>query len=257
MDQPTDTNEAIWKSEEIVQDRAAKADERERKHAAQWLLMGKLLPFGEHDDLTFLDLGAGTGPASRRILSLYPRSTAILADFSPQMIAAGEGEMEAFAGRFRYVEFDMSTSCWPATIPTDLSAVVTSMCIHHMSDHRKKELFAEIFDHLTPGGWYLNYDPVSCSDPLVEAAWQRVDDRDHPDAASQRLHRTPREQARHENHVRYLIPLPQQLEYLRSAGFQGIDVYWKHLDNVIYGGCRPAADTSADGPSDRRVLSPR
>jgi hypothetical protein len=39
--------------------------------------------------------------------------------------------------------------------------------------------------------------------------------------------------------VRYIIPLGQQLEYLRSAGFEGIDVYWKHLDTVIYGGRRP------------------
>ena len=46
--------------------------------------------------------------------------------------------------------------------------------------------------------------------------------------------------ARWENHVRYIIPLDQQLEYLRSAGFAGIDVYWKKLENVIYGGCRPA-----------------
>jgi hypothetical protein len=37
-----------------------------------------------------------------------------------------------------------------------------------------------------------------------------------------------------------MIPLDQQLDYLRSAGFQGVDVYWKHLENVIYGGCRPA-----------------
>jgi hypothetical protein len=49
----------------------------------------------------------------------------------------------------------------------------------------------------------------------------------------------PQEQARWENHVRYMIPLAQQLEYLRSAGLAGIDVYWKRLDHVIYGGCRP------------------
>jgi hypothetical protein len=40
--------------------------------------------------------------------------------------------------------------------------------------------------------------------------------------------------------MRYIIPLGQQLEYLRSAGFEGIDVYWKQLENVIYGGRRPA-----------------
>jgi len=169
MDQSNDTNAAIWNSEEVVQYWTANSGERERKRAAQWRLMGELLPFGKQDAFTFVDLGAGTGAAARGILELYPRSTAILTDFSAQMMEEGEREMQPFAGRFEYVEFDMSTSTWPASIPTALDAVVTSMCIHHLPDHRKQGLFAEIFEHLAPGGWYLNYDPVSSTDPVVEA----------------------------------------------------------------------------------------
>jgi tRNA (cmo5U34)-methyltransferase len=240
MDQSTDTNADIWKSEEGVQFWTAKSDEREQKRAAQWLLMGELLPFDEQDEFTFLDLGAGTGAAARGILELYPRSTAILTDFSSQMMDEGEREMQPFAGRFRYVEFDMSTSSWPAAIPATVDAIVTSMCIHHLPDHRKQGLFAEILERLIPGGWYVNYDPVSSADAAVETTWERVNDRDDPEAAGKRLHRTPQEQSRYENHVRYVIPLGQQLDYLRSAGFQGVDVYWKHLENVIYAGRRPA-----------------
>ncbi|RYV52310.1 class I SAM-dependent methyltransferase [Pengzhenrongella frigida] len=239
MDLGMDTNEAIWKSTQIVHNRELKADERVRKNAAQWRLMGELLPFEAQDAFTFLDLGAGTGSAARAILDLYPRSTAVLTDFSAPMMAVGEAEMAPFAGRFRYLEFDMSTGDWPGAIPAAFDAVVTSMCIHHMPDHRKAGLFTEIFDHLAPGGWYLNYDSVSSADPLVTATWNRVIDLD-PEAARKRLHGTAEERARRENHRQYLIPLPQQLDYLRAAGFQGIDVYWKHLDDVIYGGRRPA-----------------
>jgi SAM-dependent methyltransferase len=239
MDQSTDTNAAIWKSEGIAATWAAEAEEHERDRAGHRRFMALLLPFGEQEAFTFLDLGAGTGAASRAILDLHPRSTAILADFSAEMMRAGEREMQPFAGRYRCVEFDMSTGEWPAAIPAALDAVVTSMCVHHLPDERKQGLFAEIFDHLVPGGWYLNYDPVRAEDPVVEATWQRVNDYEHPEAASKRLHRTHQQQARWDNHVRYMIPLSQQLEYLRSAGFNGIDVYWKQLENVIYGGCRP------------------
>jgi SAM-dependent methyltransferase len=239
MDQPADTNAAIWQSEEIAATWAAEEEERERNRAAQRRFMAVLLPFGEQEAFTFLDLGAGTGAASRAILRLHPRSTAILADFSSEMMAAGEREMRPFAGRYRYVEFDMSAGQWPVAIPAALDAVVTSMCVHHLPDERKQGLFAEIFDHLLPGGWYFNYDPVSTGDPVVEATWERVNDHDDPEAASKRLHRTPQQQARYDNHVRYIIPLTQQLDYLRSAGFRGVDVYWKQLDWVIYGGCRP------------------
>jgi len=240
MEQSTDTNADIWKSEEGVQNWTAKTAEREQKRAAHWRFLGELLPFDEQDAFTFLDLGAGTGAAARGILDLYPRSTAILTDFSAQMMSEGQREMEDYEGRFQYVEFDMSTSSWPAAIPATLDAVVTSMCIHHLPDDRKQGLFAEIFEHLAPGGWYVNYDPVSSADPVVEATWERVNDRDDPEAAGKRLHRSPQEQHRFENHTRYVIPLAQQLDYLRSAGFQGVDVYWKHLENVIYAGRRPA-----------------
>jgi len=233
-----DTNAAIWRSDEIVQTWAAEAADRERNHGAQWRLMALLLPFGERDEFTFLDLGAGTGAASKAILERHPRSTGILADFSPEMMGAGELELRPFAGRYRYVEFDLLAGDWPGAIPGAVDSVVTSLCVHHLPDDRKESLFAEIRDRLVPGGWYLNYDPVRTEDPAVAATWERVNDIVNPAASHKRHNRTAQEQARYDNHVRYMIPLEQQLGYLRAAGFQGIDVYWKRLDYVIYGGYR-------------------
>ena len=240
MSDPADTNAAIWQSAEAVEAWAAEAARQERDREAHRRFMALLLPFGERDEFTFLDLGAGTGAASRVILGLYPHSTAVLADFSAEMMRAGEREMQPFAGRYRYVEFDMSAGReWPAAIPAALDAVVTSMCVHHLPDDRKQGLFAEISGRLVPGGWYLNYDPVRSEDPLVEATWERVRDREDPETAVRRRHRSPLDQARWDNHVRYIIPLGRQLEYLRLSGFEGVDVYWKQLENVIYGGRRP------------------
>ncbi len=240
MDNSTDTNAQIWHSEQMVQNWVKEATAQERNRAEQRRLMADLLPFGDGEEFTFLDLGAGTGAASRAILGRHPRATAILADFSTQMMAAGEPQMVPYAGRYRTLEFDMTTGLWPAGIPAQLDAIVTSMCVHHLTDERKQGLFAEIFDHLVPGGWYFNYDPVRAPDPAVEQVWRRVSDREDPEAAQRREHRTPDQQARWENHVRYMIPLDQQLGYLRSAGFAGIDIFWKKLENVIYGGYRPA-----------------
>ncbi len=239
MEQQADTNAAIWKSGEIAATWAAEAAHRARNHGARWRFMAELLPFGEQDRFTFLDLGAGTGAASQAILARYPLSSGILADFSAQMMGAGEQEMRPFEGRYRYVEFDLAAGGWPASIPPAVDAVVTSLCVHHLPDDRKQGLFGEILGRLAPGGWYFNYDPVQPDDPVVAAAWQRVNDAADPEAAHNRLHRTPQQLTRYENHIRYMIPLRQQLDYLRAAGFHGIDVYYKRLDYVIYGGCRP------------------
>ncbi len=239
VEHTTDTNAAIWKSDQIVKTWAAEAAQRERTHGAQWQLMARLLPFGEQEAFTFLDLGAGTGAASRAILERHSSSTGILADFSAEMMGAGEQELRPFAGRYRYVEFDMVAGGWPTAIPAAVDAVVTSLCVHHLPDERKQRLFAEILDRLVPGGWYLNYDPVRTEDPVVTAAWERVTDQEKPELAHKRHHRTPEEQARYENHVRYISLLRPQLGYLQAVGFHGVEVHWKRLDWAIFGGYRP------------------
>src|ERR1700731_4886831 len=112
-----DTNAAIWKSEEVVKSFAAQAEQRERERAEQLTLMARVLPFERNDAFTFLDLGAGTGAAARAVLAEYPSATAVLADFSAQMMAEGETQLAPYRGRYRYVEFDMGLSDWPADVP--------------------------------------------------------------------------------------------------------------------------------------------
>lgn len=240
MPDPHDTNAAVWKSDLGVSYWKTTEAERERRRAGHRELMAELLPFGTDEQFTFVDLGAGTGAASRAVLDHFHRANAILADFSPQMIEQGMTELAPYAGRYTYVEFDLSRSgSWPVLITDPVDAVISSLSIHHLNDARKRELFAEILAHLAPGGWYLNYDPVAPPDSVVGDAWLRAGDRRDPSAARKRAHRTAEEQFRYENHVRYMIPLEPQVGFLRAAGFEGVDVYWKELDYVIYGGRKP------------------
>lgn len=238
MDDAPGIEVAVWHSEEFIKDWVDKAGGRESRHGPRLRLMAQLLPFDSESRFTFLDLGAGTGAAASVILDLYPLSTAILTDYSRQMMLAGEIELRRFAGRFRYVELDMSADRWPEQIPTIVDAVVTSMCIHHLPDPRKQGLFKEVHDRLAPGGWYLNYDVVNTPDPVVSAAWERVGARNPTENDDDAPH-TALEQAGHDDHLRNITALDPQIGFLRSAGFEGIDVYWKCLDSVIYGGRRP------------------
>src|SRR6266567_953543 len=187
-DEP-DTNAVLWKSEEVVRAFAAQAEQREAQRREQLTLVARLLPFQRNDAFTFLDLGAGTGAASRAVLSEFPRATAILADFSAEMMAEGESSLASFKGRYRYVEFDMLSSDWPTDVPVPLDAVVSALSIHHLPDARKRTIFGEIRQRLKPKGWYINYDPVRAPDPSIEAVWERVNDVYDPDGPHKRANR--------------------------------------------------------------------
>lgn len=238
MAQEGDQNSAIWKSDQIVEQWTTQVDESRR--SPQWQLMAELLPFEANQEFVFADLGAGTGAAARAILDLYPRATAVLTDFSPQMMAEARKAMASYGDRYSFVEFDMASEAWPEEIEEPLDAVVSSQCVHHLADDRKESLFREVFKHLAKGGWYLNFDPVNAPSPVVEAAWNRANERRNPNAAEQAKHRTPEQQARYENHIRYIAQLAPQVDLLERAGFEAVDVYWKQLDYAIFGGRKPA-----------------
>ncbi len=243
MPETPDTNAEIWKSAEGISKWMSTADDRERRRAEQRRLLADLMQFDDDETFTFADLGAGTGAAARAVLDRYPGASAILADYSPQMMAEGKKALAPYEGRYRYVEFDLAHSEWPADMPARLAAVISSLSVHHLPDERKQQLFAEISSRLAPGGWYLNYDAVAAGDPAVEAVWQRASDRRDPASAYQRAHRTAEEQRHFENHVRYIIPLDRQTGFLRAAGFESVEVFWKELDYAIYGGRRPVTGT--------------
>src|ERR1700689_1457645 len=210
-----DTNAAVWKSDIGVSFWKSRENDRAKRDAERRVIMAELLPFAVGEPFTFVDLGAGTGAAARTVLDHYPAANAILADFSPQMMAQGELELKPYEGRYAYVEFDLGAGdAGPAAIPDPVGVVISSLSVHHLNDARKQSLFAEIRAHLAPGGWYLNYDPVLPPDAVVEEAWLRAGDRRDPAAAGKREHRTPEEQFRYENHVRYMIPLFPQVGFL-------------------------------------------
>jgi tRNA (cmo5U34)-methyltransferase len=240
MSDTEDTNAAVWKSDIGVSFWKSRDVDRSKRDAGRRVMMAELLPFAVDEPFTFVDLGAGTGAAARTILDHYSAARAVLADFSPQMMAQGKAELEPYAGRYAYVEYDLSAAgAWPASVPDPVDAVISSLSVHHLNDERKQSLFAEIRAHLVPGGWYLNYDPVKPQDPVVEEAWLRAGDRRDPAAHDRRHHMNDEEKFRYANHVRYMIPLDPQVGFLRAAGFEGVDVFWKELDFVIYGGRRP------------------
>ena len=118
MSDTEDTNAAVWKSDIGVSFWKSRDVDRSKRDAERRVMMAELLPFAVDEPFTFVDLGAGTGAAARTILDHYPAARAVLADFSPQMMAQGKAELEPYAGRYAYVEYDLSAAgAWPAGPP--------------------------------------------------------------------------------------------------------------------------------------------
>src|SRR5581483_2264149 len=117
-----------------------------------------LMGFPADTSLLFLDLGAGAGAVSASVMSRHPRAKGILADMSSPMMQNAAEKLTPFTGRYSYVEYDMNSDEWPASMAGPFEAVVSARAIHHLSDERKGWIFQRAFEALTPGGAFANWD---------------------------------------------------------------------------------------------------
>jgi len=177
-----------------------------------------LLEFVPRAARRLLDLGTGDG----RLLTLLrldrPGAEAVALDFSPAMIEAAR---ERFQGdsNVRVLEHNLETPL-PDLGPFD--AIVSSFAIHHVSDARKRTLYAEIHAALTPGGVFCNLEHVAPGSPRLHAHFLEA------------LGIT----AADEDPSNQCAPVELQLAWLSEIGFENVDCHWKWLELALLGGTK-------------------
>lgn len=206
---------------------------REQARSERWLAIRDRLPGGAQmrevllDDVVgerrpqrILDLGTGGGALIADLRSVVPTAEAHGLDISPPLLAAARMH---FAGE-KGVHFREHDLLDP--LPTELGKfdlIVSAWVIHHLPDERKVRLYQEAFDLLEPGGIFCNMDLVA----LPTAELQRralevfasIDDQE--DSSDEPA------------------PVETQLDWLRDAGFDNVDCYWKWLATAMLVGERP------------------
>jgi tRNA (cmo5U34)-methyltransferase len=195
----------------------------------------------------FADLGCGDGVLSRALLDRYPHASAVLVDFSQPMMEAARNNLAR--PNVRFLEADLASPSWAQGMagagPFD--AVVSGFAIHHLTDDRKRALYAELFDLLRPGGMFVNTEHVSSPSPWIEARFNEllIDSiHAHEQARGSGIAREEiarRYVNREDKHDNILTGVEEQCDWLRDLGYRDVDCYFKLFELAIFGGRRPAA----------------
>jgi tRNA (cmo5U34)-methyltransferase len=151
-----------------------------------------------------LDLGCGDGRLTALLLDAYPASTAICVDLSPVMLDAAR---RRFAGdeRVTFVEHRLDD---PLPVDPPFDAIVSSLAIHHVTDERKRGLYAEAAGLLAPGGVFANLEIVASPTQELHDRWR--DEMGARDDPSDKLR-----------------DLVSQLAWIEEAGLEQVDCIWK------------------------------
>jgi tRNA (cmo5U34)-methyltransferase len=226
----------------------ANADIIVPRRAEQMNLLVQLLPQTSSSSFSILDLGAGFGAVTERLLEHYPRANATCVDGSDAMVTHARERLQKFGDRVRIQKADLAEASWRAAIAGPFEAVVSAIAIHHITNERKRELYREVFQLLTKDGVFLNNDVIATPPAMKErfetlnlAAIQEQERQQRGTSrALEQIQVEMREQLRLAGgrHHSQIAPLIDQLGWLSEAGFGSVDCYWRYLDLAIFGGAK-------------------
>ncbi len=148
---------------------------------------------------SILDLGAGTGVTSQRVLAAYPDARLIGIDESEAMLEHARRVIPA--GDFRVARLEEPLPDGPFDL------VISALTVHHLDGPGKADLFRRIAAAMTPEGRLVVGDVVVPEDPADVIA-PLDDEYDKPS------------------------PIPDQISWLEEAGF-GARVTWTEADLAV------------------------
>ncbi len=205
-----------WQTAEHAGAYLARADQVPHRTAGERALLEEI-PAGV---ARVLDLGSGDGRLLDLVLEARPGAAGVALDFSPPML-------DRLRGRFngsRHVTIVAHDLDDPLPPLGTFDAVISSFAIHHLTHHRKRQLYEEIWALLAPAGVFCNLEHVaSASDyghrRFLEAMGTAPEDEDPSNK---------------------LLDVHTQLEWLRDIGFADVDCYWKWRELALLAGVKRA-----------------
>jgi tRNA (cmo5U34)-methyltransferase len=231
-----------WHSQQYVEEWIASATARDPERRSILRRVVSLIPCEADAAIRVLDVGAGYGALSAQVLERFPQAQLVCQDFSEPMFAQARERLAWASERVSFVPCDLGDPSWTQALTGTFDAVVSGIAIHNVRyPERIRDIYAEIFDVVAPGGCFFNYDLIFVSGPDAAqaydhetqlAGWIRGES---SEAASPAAAAT----ATQTSHQHDAITLEEQLRWLREAGFREVECFWKEGRSAIFGGFRP------------------
>ena len=204
----------LWTSAEHALDYLGRADSIPHRVEGESILL-EFIPAGVR---RVLDLGTGDGRLLAIVKLARPEASAVAMDFSPAMLDAARQRFRGDAS-IAILEHNLEDPLPPSG---KFDAVVSSFAIHHLIHERKRSLYAEIYELLTPGGVFCNLEHVASPTPeLHEEFLRRIGYSLETEDPSNKL-----------------LDVETQLGWLRETGFMDVDCQWKWRELALVTGRR-------------------
>ena len=178
-----------------------------------------------------LELGAGTGTLTKKLLERFPRAEVTALDLSAEMLALARPKL-AFAGeRVTLREADVSS----ADLGAGYDAVVSAIAFHHVPPRKKPAVIAAAHRALNEGGALVIGDTFKAASPQLREGLRLLnDERLRAAGVSAEAMEEHKVRSGHSGGTSALVRDYER--WFRQAGFESVDCVWKQMSlAVVYG----------------------
>lgn len=191
-----------------------------------------------------LELGSGTGELTGKILSRFPEIQIVAVDYSPRMLefASAKIEQAGYGKQVNWIPADFGNL---ANLNAYLAqqdgfdVCVSSLAIHHLTDPMKQKVFEWIRENLHKKGCFWNADLVLPDLPNLVEVYQKIREEwaiSQGTTLTDLRDRIAATETQGYSHPQQMGNLLDQLDMLRTAGFDPVMVPWKYYQLAVFGG---------------------
>ncbi len=232
-----------WGNPEFIERWANKSGWQEPVREVQTAMVLRMIPHPIDAPIKILDVGAGYGALAAAVLKERPNASAICLDASEAMLKLGNERNQDVKDRISFIQGSLEAPDWLKSVEGTFDAVISARALHHFTENqRRRYIFREVFDLVGKGGCFINADNVRAITKSLGERYRRARDEylDHFVRQSTGGQATLSE-VRAASPSTYHGPhnngyLEEELAWLKEAGFEDVDCFWKFTTMVVYGG---------------------
>jgi len=187
--------------------------------------------FPPQNELSFLDLGIGTGQTALVLLNKFPKARVHGVDISPNMLMQAKERLRQMEDRIIFSEENMTVFK-----PRErYDGCIGILSIHHLNENQKRNLFGKVFTSMKSGGIFSIGDIITFDNKIdaaiKEKEWKKFLIKNLGDKEGDYWF---------QNYLEEDLPssVASQLKWLNDIGFRA-ECVWEYMNYAVISAEKP------------------